>query len=187
MKSGKIGSVLRNPKIANSFLAVCLVAGLVAGPLCTVHREYGKAEKLFYKGAQGDGVGVSSDLSDQIAAAANLAVIGSRYEETAALAAGAKQAAQQAAEAKDIGQKTLLTQQAGEQMERLGAALENCTLSEEDDRYRMSLADAYAAAADRMKRDPYNKAALSFDTLRKKFPASLAAGLLGAEELPVFE
>lgn len=179
--------ILKNSRAGAVFFAVCAVAALVLGPVNTVRRELNQVQRLFTQGQAGDGVGVAADLDTQADCAANLAVIGAKYTPAEELSRQARQAAAGVHQQTDLLAKSQAAQAAGELFDALDACLSQLELAEQDAAYCQSLRAQMNAARDTASRDPYNQAAQAYNEMAQQFPASLAAGLLQAAELPVFD
>lgn len=178
--------IIKNPQAGAAFFAVCTVAALLLGPVNTVRRQLGQVQQLFSQGQSGNGVGVSADLDTQADCAANLAVIGAKYSQAEDLAQQARDAAAQVHQQTDVLPKCQAAQAAGEAFDALDACLSQLDLDQQDAEYCQSLRAKMTAARDTASRDPYNQAAEKYNEMAQQFPASAAAGLLKAQELPVF-
>lgn len=179
--------IVKNPRAGAAFFALCAVVALTLGPVNTVRRELAQVQQLFSQGQAGDGVGVSSDLDTQADCAANLAVIGAKYAPAEELAGQARQAAAGVHQQTEILPKSQAAQAAGELFDALDDCLSQLELAEQDAAYCQSLRAQMSAARDTASRDPYNQAAQDYNEMAQQFPARLAAGLLQAPQLPVFE
>lgn len=180
-------NILNNKRAGMAFCAACAVLALTLGPVNTVRRAAAPAREMFYRGEEGDGIGVNSDLERLADCAANLAVIGEKYDEAEKLAAEAKKAAQAVREAEKPAKKAKAAQKAGEAFEKLDKKLGEAALTDKDAEYRAGLQASVKGVRDTLRRDGYNELAAKYNRMIRQFPASLAQLLVTGGELPVFE
>lgn len=144
-------------------------------------------EAVFWNGADGDGIGIASDLSKNSADAINLLSVARGYD----VASDALDGLQSAVDAMDAAGRdisglyaanTELTRSAAALYEDLGRQ----PLSERDEGYRQSLYHNILSRNDTMGRDPYNEQALAFNQALKRFPANLLGAVTFVQPAPLF-
>ena len=178
---------MENKKIAWAVLAVSVVFSLLFGGYRSLSSEYRQAERIFYDGVEGDGVGILSDLSAREDAAYNLATIAKRYldEDDPAIQA-VLDARSKLGAASSISERYTFNEALTEAVNDLSLQLEGCSLSEKDESYRAGLMAELKSRQMSIGYDGYNAAAAEYKSLTKSFPASLIAGIFGIDSLELF-
>ena len=144
-------------------------------------------EQIFWNGADGDGIGIASDLGKNSADAVNLLSVARGYD----ISADALTDLEAALDAMDAAGRgitalyqanTELTQCVTAVYEELGRQ----SLSERDEGYRQSLYHNILSRNDTMGRDPYNEEALAFNQALARFPANLLGAATFVRSAPLF-
>lgn len=145
--------------------------------------------KVFYTGANADGLSIDSDLKARAKDAYTLIGIAGRYsqiDETIVQAATAAQRAMDEANGLaqlEIKARSQANAQLGRAIEDLYTALNNSALSEADRRDVQSVYDDFKSHGNTIGRDPYNELAAQFnrdaDAMYSQFPASMFKNMQG--------
>ena len=178
---------LLDSRVAAGILAVVVVVSILLGCGRSLMGLRADAERTFFNGVQGDGIGIASDLTALSAAAYNLTTVASRYLDgqdtriqNVLTAWGDLTAAQ------EVGDKYRASQTLTREVYRLSDALKHLPLSEEDENYRQSLLTEINSRNSTMSHDGYNAQAQAFNAALGGFPANLLGPLLGVRPLELF-
>ncbi len=168
-------------------MAVMIVFAVLLGGGRSLRALRDGVEEIFWNGADGDGIGIGSDLGKNTSDAVNLLSVARGYDVSAdALAeleaaldamdaAGRDINALYAANAELTGCVTAVYEDLGRQ-----------PLSERDEGYRQSLYHNILSRSDTMGRDPYNEQALAFNQTLTRFPANLLGAATFVQPVPLF-
>ena len=166
-------------------LLISILFCVVFGSWRTAHAQYVSAEKVFYNGAQNDGIGVASDLSERVTAAVNLGTIAGKYgnpEQVSAL----NLAVSQCSEAQTINGKWEANNLLEQAFYDLKAWVEEQELSAHDQDSVSSLSAEFQSRAATMSHDAYNSEALEYNQILTEFPVETICTMLGLEPLELF-
>ena len=165
---------LKSPRLATVIMAIMIALAVILGSGRSLRALRADVEEIFWNGVSGDGIGVASDLSRNRDDAYNLLSVARGYAVDSALLSALENAvADFDAAGSDIealfDANTALTGAVTDLYEAMGRQ----SLSDRDESYRQSLYYNILARNDTMSRDGYNTAALEFNQLLDRFPASL--------------
>lgn len=176
---------LQSPRFAALVMVLMIAAASVLGGARSLHRLQQEVYTVFFDGADGDGIGVFSDIRKNRTDAYNLLGV--------ARGAGLEQAPltalEQAVQAVDaagedpaalIRAHSSLMDAVRDVYERMGSL----SLPQQDEDYRQNLYRSILARADTMSRDEYNARAQQFNRALERFPASALRYAAGVQTLP---
>lgn len=178
---------LKNPRTATVLMAVMIAAAILLGGGRSLRALARDVEDIFWNGADGDGIGVASDIGKNRDDGYNLLSVARNYP----LSDGALDALEDAVEHLDRAGRDIeslyqgnaaLTRAATTVYEELGLQ----ALSERDETYRQSLYHNILGRNDTMRRDGYNTAAQSFNQKLTRFPANLLHVVTFVTPAPLF-
>ena len=179
-----------NRSLAWTVFAVAVVLTVVFSGGGALRAQRKAAADVFYYGINNDGLCISADMTERIAAARNLADLAGRYESVSADLASAVDSAADAAEAdaKSGSLSRLATENAalGRAVEQIYTALENASLSEADSTFALSQYKEFTSRGLTISRDGYNARAEAFNETISAFPASMVARFSGVSGLGLF-
>ncbi len=180
-------------------LVIALALGLSGNALEKNALEMrGDVLKVFYTGANGDGLSIDSDLKQRAKDAYTLAGIAGRYPAVNAALVTKASAAQQALDAANalpqekIAARSNANADLTRAIEDLYTALNNADLSDADRKDVRSVYDNFRSHGNTIERDPYNDLAAQYNRDVQKmysgFPAGLISGFKGgAPSLELFQ
>ncbi len=179
-----------NRSLAWTVFAVVVALTVVFSGGGALRAQRKAAADVFYYGVNNDGLCISADMTERVAAARNLADVAGRYESVSADLASAVDTAADAAEAdaKSGELSSLATQNAalGRAVEQLYTELENASLSEADTTFALSQYKEFVSRGLTIGRDGYNARAEAFNETISSFPASVVAKVSGVGSLGLF-
>lgn len=177
---------LKSPRLATVIMAIMIALAVILGSGRSLRALRADVEEIFWNGVSGDGIGVASDLSRNRDDAYNLLSVARGYAVDSALLSALENAvADFDAAGSDIealfDANTALTGAVTDLYEAMGRQ----SLSDRDESYRQSLYYNILARNDTMSRDGYNTAALEFNQLLDRFPASLLRRFTSVSPAPL--
>ncbi|MCI8594204.1 MAG: hypothetical protein HFF09_02985 [Oscillospiraceae bacterium] len=177
-------NALKKRPVAIFITAVVIVAAILGGSHRSLAALRNDALKLFEQGAEGDGVGVKSDLERRVDICANVYAVAVRYlpEDNGGMAD--LKANLNEPDPLDVFIHSDMVASA----QSVLGQLEQLELSEQDADYVSSFKSQLESIGYTIGRDPYTAAAGNFnDNVLGRFPASVLGPLTGVRPLEVFE
>ena len=165
---------LLESKVLCIVLMLALIAGgFFLGGTMKLNGLYADAEKVFLTGEDGDGICIANDLAERANAATNLVTIASKYSGVKDEAAKVTSAVAALKTANEIGEKKEANSNLDVAVEGLFKALEDETLTSNDETYARRLYTNFNSRNDTISHDPYNNYAVEYNETIAAFPANL--------------
>lgn len=178
---------MKSPRTAASIMVLLILFSFFFGGVRSVKAQSRAVERIFANGADGDGIGVSSDISTRIDASFNLLTIAHKYlSEDHPAVAGVIAARNMMLAAESITDLSEANIYLTEAATVLNEALISEHMTDSDISYRKGIMSELRSSNDRMSHDPYNTRAQKFNDLVRTFPANLFSKLSGTVQYPLF-
>lgn len=166
-------------------IIVILLSTLLGSHRSLVAAAY-PAERYFIEGEKG--YSIQRDLDTRVGLASNLLVVAERYLIVGdPLLTDLQDAIVALQQADTVGEKSAANQQLTAATERLDLHLEEYSLSNADERYRINIRTDLASCNQTINHNAYNQMAMEYNTeVLGKFPANILKNLTGVPELETF-
>ncbi len=175
--------ILENKIVCIVLMIVLIVGGFLLGGYKGLAGQYQKAEKVFFLGEDGDGICVANDMAERASSLTNMQTVAKKYlpKGDSALESASSSLNDFTQAEGDIRALFAANSQMDSAMAALYQALDDKTLSANDEKYRQRLYADFNSRNDTISHDPYYKYAADYNAILMHFPANLIAGLTPAK------
>lgn len=177
--------MMKKPAAAWAVLAAILIFGTVFGSWRSLTGQRRAVTEAFYNGTDGSGYGIATNLDLRVEYARNLCKIAGDYD-VAPQCQAVEKACRELETEEDFDDKYEANQALGAAVEALDRALQQKSLSQEDESFRKSLTadlSSYEMRIDKLASD-FNSQARRFNQqVLGSFPAKLFGELTDVEEV----
>lgn len=160
-----------------------IVGGFLLGGYKGLAGQYQKAENVFFLGEDGDGICVANDMAERASSLTNMQTVAKKYlpKGDSALESAASSLNEYTQAEGDIRALFAANSQMDSAMAALYQALDDKTLSANDEKYRQRLYADFNSRNDTISHDPYYRYAADYNEILMHFPANIIAGLTPAK------
>lgn len=178
--------LLKNRTVAVGITIVVVILSTLLGSHRSMAAMAYPIERYFIEGSEG--YSIQRDLDTRVGLAKNLLIIAERNLGEYDLAvAELESAIQEMEQAKTVKEKAVANQQLTAATDRMNLVLEECVLSNTDERYRIQIRTDLASYNQTISHDRYNELATAYnDEVLGKFPANVLKLVNGVSELETF-
>lgn len=175
--------ILENKVVCIVLMIVLIVGGFLLGGYKGLAGQYQKAEHVFFLGEDGDGICVANDMAERASSLTNMQTVAKKYlpKGDSALESASSSLNDYTQAEGDIRALFAANSDMGAAMAALYQALDEKTLSANDEKYRQRLYADFNSRNDTISHDPYYKYAADYNEILMHFPANIIAGLTPAK------
>ena len=175
--------ILENKIVCIVLMVVLIAGGFLLGGYKGLAGQYQKAENVFFLGEDGDGICVANDMAERASCLTNMQTVAKKYlpKGDSALESASSSLNDFTQAEGDIRALFVANSGMDSAMAALYQALDDKTLSANDEKYRQRLYADFNSRNDTISHDPYYKYAADYNEILKHFPANVIAGLMPAK------